>query len=73
VLSLEIELAELQTQLDSIDAKASASGVKSGGALSEYASYRKKLNKSLAAVTKKLSDAKLDFEKAADRLKHEQN
>ena len=69
MLSLEIEFAELQNQLASIDLKAASAGVKSGGALSEYASYRRKLNKSLASVTKKLSDAKLDFEKAAERLK----
>ena len=72
MLSLENELSEIQNQLNAIDSKASASGVKSGGLLSEYASYRKKLNKSLAVVTKKLSEAKEDFIKAADRLKHDQ-
>jgi len=72
VLLLETELSELQRQLDAIDLKASASGVKSGGVLSEYASYRKKLDRSLASVTKKLSEAKEDFSKAEDRLKHEQ-
>jgi len=72
VQSLEIELARLQNELSSIDSKASAAGLKSGGGLSEYASYRRKLNKSLASATKKLSDARQDFQKAADRLKNEE-
>ena len=70
MLSLENQLRELESQLDAADGKASASGVKSGSLLSEYASYRRKLKKSLAAVEKKLVDAKEDFMKAADRIKH---
>lgn len=72
MLSLESELLEVQNQLNAIDLKASASGVKSGGLFSEYASYRRKLSKSITTLTKKLSEAKEDFNKAADRLKHEQ-
>ena len=71
VLSLEVELAETRKQLNSIDLDASAAGGKSGSHLSEYASFRKKLSKSFASVTKKLADAKKDLDKAVDRLNHD--
>jgi chromosome segregation ATPase len=70
VLSLESELAGLESELGAIDVKASASGVKSGALLSEYASYRRRLKKSVASAQKKLSDAKQDFMRAAERLKN---
>ncbi len=69
--SLELKLSEIQRELSLLDSKASASGLKSGGVFSEYASYRRKLHKSLGSVTKKLAEAKEDFNKAADRLKNE--
>lgn len=69
MLALEKEYNDLKAVLASIETKASATGVKSGSLLSEYASYKRKIRGAILAAEKKLADARFDLIKAKERLK----
>jgi hypothetical protein len=68
VLNLEKKFLETKNELDAVLKKVSSAGVKGGETFSEYASYRKKLEKELSSLAKKLVEAKEEFKKAEIRL-----